>query len=82
MIDQAVRNSAALGPPGPRLPRLAPPVDRTGLRPVGALGDGQGVDPNRGVAEMLGAVVDEWMLGPASEGIGGIIEGILSWFSS
>ncbi|MEV0536734.1 hypothetical protein [Kitasatospora sp. NPDC050463] len=85
MIDQAVRDAAALGPPGPRLPRLAPPVHRAGPRPAGALGDGPGVEADRSAGEMAGevvtALVDDFLGGSVSDTIGGLIDGFLSLFS-
>ncbi|MFF1908034.1 hypothetical protein [Kitasatospora sp. NPDC058218] len=55
MINKIVRDSAGLGPPVPRLPRLVAPVDRSATA-VGALASTQGVDADSIWDDILHAI--------------------------
>ncbi|WP_030240505.1 hypothetical protein [Streptomyces sp. NRRL S-350] len=60
MINEEVREERHAWSPTPQLPKLAPPVDRTGTTgtTAGALGGAQGVEANFDWGNLLGTVLN------------------------
>lgn len=73
MINEGMREATGLPTPGPQLPRLAPPVDRTGTG-GGALGAAPGVEADFSLGDLVSG------LGKVAKtvvpGLGGILGGI------